>query len=125
MKTPRTLYRVHGPQARKLAEQSAEVIKGYFSNLNKRVSITVEPFDRSVFPADYAIHDTPLPYDVKITTTSDETEAIAHAAGWAYIEGVDDATRATRELFETANNTFHDNPKLAEELKRVAPLYSV
>lgn len=91
MKSTRNLYRVHKEHAQERAEQSAKVIRGYFGLWNKRVKITVKKCDfSSIYPEGNPF---PTPYDVKITTADDHTEAIAHAVGWAYLEGLMDGMK--------------------------------
>ena len=109
----RILFRLHGKHAEAVAQDCKEFIKGCFDLHNKRVRLSIE-----MFSPEYV--SSPYPYDLFIHTASDETEHIAHAAGWSYITGIEQA----RGLFDTASTTAHDNPRLAEALKSLEIHYT-
>ena len=115
--TTRILYRCHGATAQEHAETSAAVIKGYFDLHNKRVKLVVEKADLDIV---LQYH----PWDVKIITSDDEKEAVAHAVGWAYLEGMRDGTCKFKALYTQASNTFHNNERLANELRELKPVMS-
>ena len=108
----RILFRLHGKHAEREAKHVGRFIKDYFSMLDRRVKLSIQPFE--MFPTQYT------PFDLLIDTANDEAEHIAHAAGWSYLQGIEQA----RGLFDTASTTFHDNPKLAEALKRLEIHYT-
>lgn len=105
----RILFRLHGKNAQAIAEDCKQFIKGYFDLTNNKIKLSVE-----IFELEYI--NSPYPYDLFVHTAKDEVEHIAHAAGWSYIAGIDQA----RELYNQANNTFHDNPRLVDALKSLA-----
>ena len=115
--TTRILYRCHGQTAQEHAESSAEAIKGYFDLFNMRVRLIVEKADLDLVISHH-------PYDVKIITSDDAKERLAHGVGWAYLQGVRDGTCKFKALYTQASNTFHNNERLANELRELKPVMS-
>lgn len=92
IKSKHCLFRCHGATPEATAQDAAELIRGYFSNWNQRVTIVTEPAPLAEWIVEgiqerAATGGDPIPWDVCIETANQHTVDVAHAAGWSYLVG--------------------------------------